>query len=70
MGKQKNIWQREILTIKTKYPEAIGETLIYRLYDNTFVSQYCEIENPPDSRRNNEEISKAALDGTLPTAFE
>lgn len=65
-GQTENIWQREILTIKTKYPEAIGETLIYRLYDNTFVRNTVKSKILQILEENNEEISKAALEEHFP----
>lgn len=65
-GQTENIWKREILTIKTKYPEAIGETLIYRLYDNTFVRNTVKSKILQILEENNEEISKAALEEHFP----
>lgn len=36
-GEEESVWLREILTIKAQFPEAMGETLIYRLYNSDFV---------------------------------
>lgn len=36
-GEKEEIWQRELEIVQSKFPEASGEFLVYRLYDSTFV---------------------------------
>lgn len=64
--KTENVWKREILTVKAKYPEAVGETLIYRLYDNTLVRSTVKSRILRIIEENNDEISKSTLEELLP----
>lgn len=36
-GQADSTWSRELLTIKAQFPEAMGETLTYRMYESPFV---------------------------------
>lgn len=65
-GEAESVWFREILTIKTQFPEAIGETLIYRLYDSVFVRGTAKAKILQIIEENNNEISKANLEEHLP----
>lgn len=65
-GEGENVWLREILTVKSQFPEAMGETLIYRLYDSVFVRGTVKARILQIVEENNNEISKAALEEKLP----
>lgn len=65
-GEGENVWLREILTVKSQFPEAMGETLIYRLYDSVFVRGTVKAKILQIVEENNNEISKAALEEKLP----
>ena len=36
-GEEEDVWLREINSVKTLFPDVLGETLIYRLYEKAFV---------------------------------
>lgn len=36
-GQTESTWSKELLAIQEQYPEAVGEALIYRLYNSQFV---------------------------------
>lgn len=65
-GEGENVWLREILTVKSQFPEAMGETLIYRLYDSVFVRGTVKARILQIVEENNNEISKTALEEKLP----
>ena len=65
-GEEESIWLREVLTIKAQFPEAMGETLIYRLYDSVFVRGTVKAKILKVVEENGGEISKAALEEHLP----
>lgn len=65
-GEAESAWIRELLTIKAQFPEAIGETLIYRLYDSVFVRGIVKATILQMVEENGGEISKAALEEKLP----
>lgn len=65
-GKTESVWFKEILAVKTQYPEAIGETLIYRLYDSVFVRGTAKAKILQTIEENNNEITKANLEEHLP----
>lgn len=65
-GEGENIWFKEILATKSQYPEAIGETLIYYLYDRIFVRGTVKARILQIIEESNNEISKAALEEKLP----
>ena len=65
-GEAESVWFREVLTIKTQFPEAMGETLIYRLYDSVFVRGTVKARILQIIEGNNNEISKANLEEHLP----
>lgn len=65
-GEAESVWFREVLTIKTQFPEAMGETLIYRLYDSVFVRGTAKAKILQIIEENNNEISKANLEENLP----
>lgn len=65
-GEGESAWLREILTVKSQFPEAMGETLIYRLYDRVFVRSTVKAKILRIIEENNGEISKSALKEKLP----
>lgn len=65
-GEGENVWLREIFTVKSQFPEAMGETLIYRLYDSVFVRGTVKAKILQIVEENNNEISKTALEEKLP----
>lgn len=65
-GEGENVWLREILTVKSQFPEAMGETLIYRLYDSVFVRGTVKAKILQIIEESNNEISKAVLEERLP----
>lgn len=65
-GEAESVWFREVLTTKTQFPEAMGETLIYRLYDSVFVRGTAKAKILQIIEENNNEISKANLEEHLP----
>lgn len=65
-GESESAWIRELLTIKAQFPETIGETLIYRLYDSVFVRDRVKATILQMVEENGGEISKAALEEKLP----
>ena len=65
-GEGENVWLREILTVESQFPEAMGETLIYRLYDSVFVRGTVKARILQIVEENNNEISKTALEEKLP----
>lgn len=65
-GEEKNVWLREILTIKAQFPEAMGETLIYRLYNSDFVRGTLKAKILKIIEENGGEISRATLEEHLP----
>lgn len=65
-GQEKNIWLREILAIKAQFPEAMGETLVYRLYDNVFVRATVKAKILKIAEESGDKISKATLEAYLP----
>lgn len=65
-GEGENVWLREILTVKSQFSKAMGETLIYRLYDSVFVRGTVKAKILQIVEENNNEISKTALEEKLP----
>ena len=65
-GKEESVWVRELLTVKAQFPEAVGETLIYRLYESTYVHQTIKETILKIVEENNNEISKKILEDRLP----
>lgn len=65
-GKSVSVWSREVSTIKAQFPEAMGETLIYRLYDSVFVRGIVKATILRIIEESGGEISKAALEEKLP----
>lgn len=65
-GESESAWIRELLTIKAQFPEAMGETLIYRLYDSVFVRGIVKATILQMLEENGGEISKSALEEKLP----
>ena len=65
-GETESVWLREVLTIKAQFPEAMGETLIYRLYDSIFVRGTVKARLLRIIEENGGEISKATLEEHLP----
>lgn len=65
-GQEKNIWLRQILAIKTQFPEAMGETLVYRLYDNVFVRTTVKTKILKIAEEHGDKIPKATLEACLP----
>ena len=65
-GEGENVWLREIFTVKSQFPETMGETLIYRLYDSVFVRGTVKAKILQIVEENNNEISKTALEEKLP----
>ena len=65
-GKAESIWLRELLATKAKFPEAMGETLIYRLYDSVFVRDAVKAKILQMIEETGGEISKATLEDQLP----
>ncbi len=65
-GEAESVWLREMLTVKSQFPEAIGETLLYRLYDSVFVRGTMKAKILRIIEENNDEISKTALAEKLP----
>jgi len=65
-GEGENVWLREIFTVKSQFPEAMGETLIYRLYNSVFVRGTVKAKILQIVEENNNEISKTALEEKLP----
>ena len=65
-GEGESVWLREILTVKSQFPEAMGETMIYRLYDSVFVRGTVKAKILQIVEESNNEISKTALEEKLP----
>lgn len=65
-GDAESVWLREILNIKKEFPDAIGETLIYRLYDSVFVRRAVKTIIIKIIEQNDNEISKVNLEEHLP----
>ena len=65
-GEIESVWLREVLTINAQFPEAMGETLIYRLYDSVFVRGTVKAKILRIIEENGGEISKATLEEYLP----
>ncbi len=65
-GQEKSSWLKELLTVKTQFPEAMGETLIYRLYEREAVRKKVKEKIIEIIEKNGRKISKAALEEKLP----
>lgn len=65
-GNKESIWLKEVLSIKAQYPEAIGETLIYRLYDSVLTRGILKAKIIQIIEENGNEISKTGLNDNLP----
>lgn len=65
-GKTTNVWLREVLFIRSQFPEAIGETFVYRLYERVIVRDSAKAMLLRIVEKNGGEISKAALEHALP----
>lgn len=65
-GQTDTVWSRELLTIKAQYPEAFGETLIYRMYDVPFVRATAKTAIITFIESNGGEISRSNLIDRLP----
>ena len=65
-GDTESAWMRELLTIKAKYPDAVAETLLYRLYSTDFVREKIKLIILRIIEANKNEISKVALRERLP----
>lgn len=65
-GENEVSWLREILTVKEKYPGIMGETLLYRLYDQKFVRALAKAKILKILEENGNKISRIGLDQKLP----
>lgn len=65
-GETESVWLREVLAIKAQFPEAMGETLIYRLYDSVFVRGTVKARILQIIEENGGAISKTTLEEHLP----
>lgn len=65
-GQTNAFWLREILSTKSKYPEAIGETFIYRLYELDTVRDTVKRAITARLEESEGEMSKNTLEKTLP----
>ena len=65
-GENEVSWLREILTVKEKYPGIMGETLLYRLYDQKFVRALAKAKILKILEENGNKISRITLDQKLP----
>ena len=65
-GEEESVWLRELSAIKAQFPEAIGENLIYRLYDSVFVRGTLKATILRIIEGNGGAISKVTLEGKLP----
>ena len=65
-GQTNSTWSRELLTIKKQFPEAMGETLIYRMYDSPFVRATAKTAILQLVENNSGEISHNGLIERLP----
>lgn len=65
-GELENIWLREIIAVKGQYPEAVGETLIYRLYEKPYVRGVLKAKVLELIEGNGDVISKPILADRLP----
>lgn len=66
-GESESVWLREILPVKVQFPEVMGETLIYRLYDSVFVRGTMKSIILKIIEENNNKISIASLKECLPS---
>lgn len=65
-GENERFWKKEILSIKSQFPEAIGETLIYRIYDDDFIRGAAKAKILKIIEENGGEISKKIIEDYLP----
>ena len=65
-GGSESVWMREIRTIKGQHPDAMGENLIYLLYESVFVRGSVKTKILQIIEDNNNGISHTALAGHLP----
>ena len=65
-GLSESTWARELLNITTAYPEARGETLIYRLYETSFAKATAKAKILDLIEESGSEISKSSLAEHLP----
>lgn len=65
-GDSEGAWLRELMETRKKYPEATGETLIYRLYDSPFVRGMVKASILRVMEGHNDKIAKATLESCLP----
>ena len=65
-GQSERTWTRELFNVKSTYPEARGETLIYRLYESEFVKATAKAAILNLFEDNGSELSKSSLTERLP----
>lgn len=65
-GEKESFWRKKILSIKSEFPEAVGETLIYRTYDNYFIRGAAKAKILKIIEENGGEIFKKTLEDYLP----
>lgn len=65
-GQEKGILLEEIRTVKKKFPEAMGETSIYRVYGSDYVRGITKGRILKLIEENGGKISKSALEESLP----
>lgn len=66
-GQEQSVWLREVLNVEAQYPEAQGESFIYRLYDTSFVRGSLKSRIIALIEENGDEISKRTLASKLPS---
>lgn len=65
-GENESIWLSELLNIKKQFPEAMGETFVYRIYDSVFVRGTVKAKIMQIIEENGGELSMATLKAYLP----
>ena len=65
-GQTESTWSKELLAIQEQYPEAVGEALIYRLYNSQFVRATAKTTILQIIESNRNVISKSNLSEQLP----
>ena len=66
-GGEGSVWLQEILRVRSRFPEAMAETLVYHLYDSVFVRGTVKARILRITEESGGEISKAALEEKLPS---
>ncbi len=65
-GEKESEWLRVILVVKAQFPDATGESLIYRLYERAFVRDKVKAKILKMIEGNGDEVSKTTLENRLP----